>query len=64
MSVFILQGNFQEGWTWDSSVHIVTTLWVGQQWNHGSLPGMAKKFAPSQSIQPSIKWVPKPFPSG
>jgi len=63
MSVFTLRGNFQEGWIWDSSVRIVTTLWAGQQWTHCSLPGMAKNFAP-QRIQPSTKWVPEPFPSG
>jgi len=64
MAVFILQSNFQEGWIGDSSVHIVTTLWAGQQWNRVSLPGMAKNCALSQSIQPSAKGVPKPFPSG
>lgn len=64
MSVFILQSNFQEGWIWDSSVHIVTTLWTGQQWNCGSLPAVAKSFAPSRSIQPYTKWAPGPFRSG
>lgn len=64
VTVFILYSYFKEGWIWYSSVSIVTTIWAGHQWNSGSLPGVVNNFTPSQTIQPSTKWVPGPFPSG
>lgn len=50
--------------SWLSVVAVVNTLWAGQQWNHGVIPGLDKRFFSSVvsrlhlgDSHPPIRWV-------